>query len=102
MRSRADDEFDDGDIDDFNDADDLDADSALLTTELTDEFVRYLSEQWRVDEENKSIDVDLPLSTALASLPAIWAKLPAARIACICAAAPAMIAAPSSAPCNLT
>lgn len=80
MRSRADDEFDDGDIDDFNDfndfndADDFDADSVLLTTELTDEFVRYLSEQWRVDEENKSIDVDLSLSTALASLPAIWAE----------------------------
>lgn len=73
MRSHADDEFDDGDIDDLNDLDDLDADAALLTTELTDEFVRFLSEQWRVDEENKAIDVELPLSTALASLPAIWA-----------------------------
>lgn len=72
MRSHSDDEFDDGDIDDFNDHD-LDAEAALLTTQLTDEFVRYLSEQWRADEENKSINVDLPLAAALTSLPAIWA-----------------------------
>ncbi len=73
MRSHPDDEFDDGDIDDFNDYDDLDAEAALLTTELTDEFVRFLSEQWRVDEENKAISVDLSLAAALSSMPAIWA-----------------------------
>jgi hypothetical protein len=73
MRSHSDDEFDDGDIDDFNDLDELDAEAALLTTELTDEFVRYLSEQWRADEENKAINVDLTLAAALAALPAIWA-----------------------------
>jgi hypothetical protein len=72
MRSHADDDFDDGDIDDFNDLTELDADGALLTTELTDEFVRYLSEQWRVDEESKAIHVDLTMSAALAGLPAIW------------------------------
>lgn len=73
MRPHADDDHDDGDIDDFTDNDDFDAESALLTTELTDEFVRYLSEQWRIDEEGKSINVNLTLAAALSSMPAIWA-----------------------------
>jgi hypothetical protein len=73
MRSHSDDEFDDGDIDDFNDYDDLEREAALLTTELTDEFVRYLSEQWRIDEENKAINVDVSLASALATFPSIWA-----------------------------
>ncbi len=69
MRTRRDDEFDDSDADDFTDYDDLDLDEELLTTELPGDFVHYLAEQWRADKENKNINVQVALDTALSQCP---------------------------------
>ena len=76
MRSRPEDDFSDGDGegDDFSDHDRLDweLDSVLDTAELPGDFVHYLAEQWRADEENKAINVHLPLDTALSQCPNAW------------------------------
>jgi hypothetical protein len=72
MRSRPSDEFEDGDFDDYDEFEDFDVESALLTSELTDELVRHLAENWRVEEENKAISVDVSLSAALNRTPTKW------------------------------
>ncbi len=72
MRTRRDDDFDDSDADDFTDYDDLDLEQELLTTELPGDFVHYLAEQWRADEENKNINVQVALDSALGQCPNAW------------------------------
>ncbi len=72
MHTKSNDEFEDGDFDDYDDADDFDLDASLLTSELTDELVRYWGDRWRIEEENKVIRVNLSLTTALNKLPGKW------------------------------
>jgi hypothetical protein len=72
MRSNPGDEFDDGDFDDYDEFEDFDVESALLTSELTDELVRHLAENWRAEEENKRINVNVSLNAALGKTPTKW------------------------------
>lgn len=72
MRTKSNDEFEDGDFDDYEDADDFDFESSLLTDELTEELARYLGDRWRAEEDNKVIRVNLSLTTALNRIPAKW------------------------------
>lgn len=72
MHTKSNDEFEDGDFDDYDDTDDFDFDASLLTSELTDELVRYWGDLWRIEEENKVIRVNLSLTTALNKIPSKW------------------------------
>lgn len=74
MRSKRNDDFDDSDFEDYeyDDGEEFDVESALLTSELTDELARYLGDRWRAEEENKVIHVHLSLVTALSKTPAKW------------------------------
>ncbi|MCS6849105.1 MAG: hypothetical protein RMN52_15485 [Anaerolineae bacterium] len=72
MYTKSNDEFEDGDFDDYDDADDFDFASALVTDELTDELVRYWGDLRRIEEENKVIRVNLSLTAALNKIPAKW------------------------------
>lgn len=72
MHTKSDDEFEDGDFDDRDDADDFGLDVSSLASELTDELVRYWGDRWRIEEENKAICVNLSLATALSKLPSKW------------------------------
>ncbi|MFN4292510.1 MAG: hypothetical protein ACK4JD_00065 [Thermoflexales bacterium] len=72
MHTKPDDEFEDGDFDDRDDADDFGLDASSLASELTDELVRYWGDRWRIEEENKVICVNLSLAAALSKLPGKW------------------------------
>ncbi|MDW8352200.1 MAG: hypothetical protein RML99_09855 [Anaerolineae bacterium] len=70
MNSQPDDEFRDGDFENNDDA--ADFDFSLLTGQLAGELARYLADRWREEEEDKAINVNLSLSTALNRIPVVW------------------------------
>jgi len=73
MRTKPNNEPEDGDFEDYEDTSEFEFSLLTeLTEELTEELARYLGDRWRAEEDNKAIRVNLSLTTALNRIPAKW------------------------------